>query len=463
MRTLLVLLLLAITAAAAPPKPPALLIGTGDAVQRVELTLEHPIPILPGWVRLDARPAPGLVAQAFASRDNLLVDVFNVGPAVHLAFEGAAGEGLEFQRLVPTWCGIAWSHKAPTKTATDPPAGAWDAAYAPQPWHVVDVGWTPTTGSPRNRFFSAHRWRAAHGDVTRAMEAGLDRHVRWQLMRPLQQPDELRALPRIMVGQAAPWVKHVTYPDIGSVTPGDTHHWTVGELCDAFLLTGDPRAFDQVVRAMTYMLATQDYWRVDWHWPYGGAERVPGWLLCSLADAGEVFDAAGYRGLYEWTRDQAQAHVELLTKLGLNELGLPNVVAAPDAGRHLPCPWNAPWQGAIVAFGLLRVDQVFGVPGAAPLAQRWLDYLEQRGWDGVGVVFDSVPHNPEDQAVAPRAAGVPGIGMWLAPPLILGGRMESPLLAFLIERAKGSKYYGQVLFSPGGSLSLFAPLFPNQN
>lgn len=448
-------------ASAAPPKPPAVLVGAGEVEQRVELTLEHPVLVLPGWMRFDAQVAPGVLAQAYVSQTTTLVDVFNVGATpIRIAFEGVAGDLLEYDRTVPTWCGISWSSSPPTRSAEAPAGGPWDSAYPVLPWAKVDVGWTMTTGSPRNRFFSEHRWRAARGGVTRAMEAWLDRYVRWQTQRSYQQPDPLRAFPRTMLGLAPAGGKPVTYPTLGTVLPGDTHHWTVGVLADAFLLTGDPRALDQLTRAMSWALATQDYYRVDWPYPYGGAERVPGWLLVSFADAAEAFDAAGYASLVEWCQDHASAHVENLERLGFNELGLPNIVTAPDPGRHLSVPFNAPWQGATVAHGLLRVDQVLGVPGARELAQRWLDYLERDGWNGINTAWDSIPHEPADQAVARRAAGVPGIGMWLAPPLILGGRSESPLLAFIVGKAKATKSSGQVLFSPGGSLSLFAPILP---
>jgi hypothetical protein len=452
--------ILGYTAFAGPPRPPALLIGTGEAKQRVELHLEHPLPILPGWTRFDARPAGGLVAQAFVSATHMLVDVFNVSSSpIYVEFAGVASDGLEYAREVPPWCGIAWSSDPPTRATAAPPTSTWDPKYSLTSWAKTDVAWTMTTGSPRNRFFSEHRWRAARGGVSRAMEEWFDRYVRWQLQRSYQQPEAQRAFPRVLLGQSAVGGKATPYPGIGTVLPGDTHHWTVGLLADAFLLTGDPRAFDQLTRAMSWALATQDYYRVDWPYPYGGSERVPGWLLVSLADAGEAFDAAGYASLVEWCRLHATAHVERLETIGFNESGLPNIVSAPDPGRHLSVPWNSPWQGAIVGFGLQRVHEVLGVPGAHELGLRWVDYVETRGWNGMNVVYDSIPHHPEHQHVAPRVAGVPGLGLWSAPALILAGRVDSPLVQFLIARSTATKVSGQPLFSPSHGLSYFAPLF----
>lgn len=445
------------TALAAQPRAPKIAVGDADPVT---IEWQHGTPFPGGWWRVDAVPAPGLVAQGFASSTHLLVDVFNVGEdPVRIAFVGAEGDAGEYDRVVPPGAGLAWSSSPPTAQIDDPGPGEWDDEYVAKPWAKVDTGWTLQTGSPRNRFFSPHRWRVSRDVLSRTMEAWLDRWVRWQLQRTYQDPDPARALPRALLELPAGGGGTVSYEEIGAVTPMDTHHQTVGVLADAWLLTRNPRALDQLVRELVWSYETQDYYDPEWAWPYGGIERVPGWLLVGLADGAEVCRDAGLPPLVARFAAQARDHVALLEELGFNELGLPNIVAPKDP-RHIDVPHNLPWQGAIVAFGLLRVDAELGTPGARNLAERWLDYLQTRGWDGDQVVFDAVPHALEDQDVAPSRAGIPGVGFWLAPPLILAGRTDSLLLAMLVGRAKSIRYQGAPIFSRDGFVSLFGPLIP---
>lgn len=451
--------------AAAQPKAPALRIGDAEPVT---IEWHHGIPFPGGWWRVDAVPAPGIAAQGFASQTRLLVDVFNVGEEpVRIAFDEVSGDPGEFDRVVPPSCGIGWSSAPPTLQAEDPGPGRWDKDYGPRAWPKVDVGWTFTTGSGRNRFFSAMRWRVDHGVLSRTMEAHLDRWCRWQLHRSYQDADAARALPRVLIGQkpgGGEWLQYETLPG-DTVTPMDAHHFTVGVLADAWLLTHNPRALDQLIRALSWSLATQPQYDIStgddsWLGVYGGIERVPGWLLCGLADGVEVTKDAGIGLLVERWTISASEHVDVLTKAGFNDLGLPNIVAPADAGRHIAVPFNAPWQGATVVFGLSRVADVIQVPNARRLAVSWATYLEDCGWDHDTHVFDAIPHNPEDQGVSPSIAGLPGIGLWPAPALIAAGRTEddSPLLHMICEVARKTKYSGVTLFSPDGWVGYFGPL-----
>lgn len=456
MRAFLLFILCLVPSQAPAHTIPSIVVGFDEH----EPEWKHPIRVVRGYVRVDAVLVPDqVVAQAYVSQGAALVDVFNVGNSpVRLAFKDAEGDPGEYDREVLPGCGIAWSSSAPSWRVDAEPS-QWDALYAPKPWHKVDDGWTFMTGSPRNRFFSPHVWRA-QGGLSRDMEVWLDRYVRWQLQRSYQSPDPVRALPRALTGHPHIGGEWTRDPLAGTITPMDTHHQTVGVLRDAYLLTGNPRALDQIVREITWALASQDYYRTDWPWPYGGIERVPGWLLVSLADAAECFKRAGLQSLVETMALHAEAHVRLLETIGFNEEGLPRIISAAD-GRHLEVPHNLPWQGSIVAFGLYRVHKVLGVPGARELGDRYLDYVENHGWDGKGVVYDSIPHYPEDD-VGPRSAGVPGIGMWPAASLIEAGRRESPLLRYLVERSQEVKVSGQPLLSghTDAGLSWFGPLVP---
>lgn len=271
-------------------------------------------------------------------------------------------------------------------------------------------------------------------------------------------PDPSRALPRPFLGLSPVGGGWETYLEAGTVTPSDTHHHTIGVLLDAYLLTGNPRALDQAVRLERWIVSTADYYDPEWPWPYGGSERVLGWLLVSLADYGQLALAAGLDSEFTWAALRAQEHLETAARVGFNELGLPNIAAPPD-GRHLKVWHNLPWQGAIVAFGMLRCREVFGTPGMGAEAEKWLQYIENHGWDGLTTVYDSIPHNLSDQGVLPKGAGIPGIGLWAAPPFILSEKNSSPLLLFIKGKAESIKVYGQPMLSPnGGHLGIFGPI-----
>jgi len=425
----------------------------------VPLVWNHEAPIGNGWVRYDASACDGLIAaQAFVSSQKHLVDVFNRGPApMNIRFDDRLT--LEFGRAVQPHTGIGWTQELVAQEAVTQP---YDHLYSPEiPFPQMDVAYTLTTGSPRNFFFDPHRHRAVHFGPSTAMNRWFDRFTRYQLMRNYQSVGA-RALPSwYTTGQVFKGFEY-NHPDFGAITPFDTHHMTISVLADDYMFTGNPRALDQIVRILVVALSTENYYNPNYHWPYGGTTRVPGWLLYSLADALPVFERAGDSGMFNWTMGHIRAHLNLLEKLGFSENG-PNIINPPDPGRHLPVPFHMPWHDAIVCFAATRLAGL-GVPGARKVADDWFNHIDARGWDiPDGCGYDSIAHyldadgSPEHP---PKGGTCNGIGLWMVAPYILRNDTLKPFADNAIHALKTLNSEGKPVWSADSSfgMSLAAPL-----
>lgn len=367
----------------------------------------------------------------------------------------------EFSRSVMPGAGIAWESAPWPSWRQDPPSEKWSAWWkqrAAASWDQVDVGWTFTTGSPRNRFFDEREraaldsplrpitptqliglgpWKGATPDT----DAALSRFTRWQLQRRHQHRGVLTYPLALAGGKPKSLPNYVGPGKIGTVTPCDSHHFSVDGLAAAFRLTGNPLALDQLCALMSYAIATEVYFDPAWHWPFGGQPRPAGRILCAIATTLECLALAGpaTHPFAERLMDLAADLIGTLTKIGFNEQGKPNLFGQPD-GRHLLVEHNLPPYDAIVALGCVRLHEVAAIPGALEHGERLLDYIERDAWSPQdGTFFDSIPHNAADSDVPPKLTGGVGIAQWNAPALIVGGRLNSPLLGALVTIAKAAK------------------------
>lgn len=397
----------------------------------------------------------------------------------HIRF-GEDLDDVELSRLVQPGAGIAVTIGEPWPVVATSFSSKWApfwAELAARPWEKVDVAWTFTTGSPRNRFFSeleragidsplrfpglgimkAIPFVGASADTARV----LDRSVRYQLQRRFQHRG-IKAYPAALAGAPCTNLPSYALPGVGTVTAHDSHHFTLQPLAAAFRLTGSPLALDQICALLTHALATEAYFDAGWHWPYGNIPRPAGWLNVALADALEClpFGFPWTSPLYEKVLDVAHEHVQLQRSIGFSPEGRSNLFGGPDA-RHLLVDCNFPWQDAVQAFGLLRLDELAGIEGAREHGIALLDSIEAFGWNpATGVAYDSIPHFAKDFGVAPKASPGNGIGTWIAPALVLANRLDSPLLAALVKTAKAAKIGGKPWFSPFNwqAVSSFGPL-----
>ena len=391
----------------------------------------------PGWSRVHAE-LEGLHFVGWLLGEHWELDVLSERPtSVNVSVDGSDA--------VPLYpgCGRGFLNSIlnvtfPDSEYEDDIAKLFWNYHAALPFSEVDIAYTPTSGSPRNRFFG---WIKEYKSNKLTIEQALwaDKYLSFQLLRPYQDPSRGGWPACFSEFGSRKWgTPH--YEGIGTADAGDGGHFTIRTLVDIYELWRLPRALDQAIRCLFSAMHQWPYYQDVWEdRPYSGSPRIAGWLMLALADGLRATRISGHGLLYDQIFRMAHDHINQQERI-VNANPYAPLISAPDERRHIGVPFVCCWQMQVWAFALYELYKEVPHKRILKLAEHINKLMEDHGWDGQGTWYDSIPADPNDKETSPRPVGADSLGHWFAPAHISIDRDNSESLKAQIEVAKNSHW-----------------------
>lgn len=379
---------------------------------------------------------------------NFLIDVYTSKVKASYLVEVQYENGLSETYTLLPFQGIGFSSSTPKQVIAPDVKSVNSIYFADLLNKPIDVDYTEQTGSPRNYFFS-YGLKDAMDLLSQEAEQYYHKFTEYQLKRPYQKPSLVMGYPASLDNPSTAESKQY-----GTLWPFDTHHMTVGRLCEAYIYTKNPRALDQAVRCLMTAIDTQDYYKKDQSVTfYGLAARVPGWFFNACAD---LFTAADLSELPSVVSDKittiAKSHLQNILNHWKDDVWSPfannnttgghyavtaevEKLPSADLKNYIDQKLLTPimvsgvqkyqfvhqetYQIAVLAWGAQKLAAF--IPEFKALAEKCVNWIDQYGVDPSNPNFFNVWYD-RAHPVLPVQLSTPshpqGTAAWVIPPLV---------------------------------------------